>query len=229
MINENELRSKIEDYFTIRDLAKYYECSISTVQYWLRVFNLKTVFSDKRKLKPKIDMPIATSNFKKGFHIDISDLTIFPYNKHERSTIFSIFTINIDKVKYAYLYQTTAIHNKVLISNILLNLKSKHNCDVVFSDKEFYYLKDVGFKVYKKATWNCSKLVNEKQFGNLKRWVYCILRKLKRDFKFSNKDLMDNPLMVKNIYITLLKKYGFQVIDNSNIVENQVKSMIVHA
>lgn len=214
-VNLEKLKELREQGLTYRELAQYFGVHPHTIEYWLReVLHITTVRGQfKPKHKPKVEVPIYNnSDLYNVFHIDISFLTIKRDSKHKRATLLAMFTLEFKDCKLAYILPKSAIH-KLVIGNILLELKNKYNINIVLGDKQFAFLRELGFEVYKRASWNCSKQVNEKHYGNLKRWIYPLFEHIKRVFKLNDKDLLENPELIKPIYIQELAKRGFRVID----------------
>jgi hypothetical protein len=69
------------------------------------------------------------------------------------------------------------------------------------------------------AAWNCSKLINEKHFGNLKTWLYPKLRYYKDMLNLSDDKLMENTQLVKAVYLQCMKNLGFIIEDNTTDLE----------
>lgn len=227
------LEKCIADKMTYRQIADKLGVSVPTIQYWLnRVYHLTTVRGRFKPIpyKPK-NVAVIDNTETKAFHIDITEIsTQLARPKHKRVTENSIFTVEFDKAKFAFIYNRKAIHNKTLISNIMLQLKNLYDSNIILSDKEFTYLTDVGFKVYKTAKWNCSKQTNEKHYGNLKRWVYPLIKYDKEKLNLTDEDLLENSKIILENYLIQLKNNGYTVIDKTNTtdaIENQSPLPIV--
>jgi hypothetical protein len=95
----------------------------------------------------------------------------------------------------------------------MLKISQTYDINVACGDKEFSYLNDVGIYYFKSATWNCSKQINEKHFGNLKNWIYPLIQYDKTQLKLKNEDLLKCDNLVFDNYAIQLKNNGYTIID----------------
>jgi hypothetical protein len=226
-LNENNLKIAIENKLTYRQIANEFNVSISTIQYWFKQFGLNTIRGNyKPNPQTKINMEIFNQNSDNIFNIDITDVTTkIMRDKHKKSTDLAIFTVEIKNTKLAYIMDKRVIHDKDKICNIMLKLKELFNCDTVVSDKEFKYLETIGFKVFKSNSWNCKTQINDKHYGNLKRWIYPLIKYDKDRLNLNQNEISQNTKLILENYIIQLKNNGYTIIDKT--IENRQQQNII--
>jgi len=209
-INKISLENLISKGYSIRDLAKYFNVQIGTIQYYLRKYQLKTIYS-KYKGKPKrnkINMKI-TNDYDNALWIDITNFTI-PSGKRKAKDIGIKGLTVIYKNHYMiFLFE---YYDKTIITQIILRLIKRFKPSKVLADKEFYYLNDI-IPTYKVANWNCSKQLNEK-FHGLKCKIYANIRFLKDILRLTNRDLLTvNRVLVLAEYVKILKRHNWEIVN----------------
>ena len=225
-LNEVNLRVAIENKMTYRQIADEFNVSISTIQYWFKQYDLNTIRGEyKPKPIEKINMEILTQNTDRVFNIDITDIsTKIGRDKHSKSTDLAIFTIEIDNTKLAYIIDKRVIHDKDKIGNIMLKLREIFNCNTIVSDKEFKYLETIGFNMFKSNRWNCQTQINDKHYGNLKRWIYPLIKYDKDRLNLNQKEITQNTNLILENYMIQLRNNGYTIIDKT--IDRQQQNII---
>jgi len=227
-INKTSLEFLISKGFSIRDIAKEFNVAIGTIQYYMRKYNLRTIYSRPKRTREKINMELA-KDYNNALWVDYTELSIKPKkHKKKRSIGVSGLTVICKNVKRIYLMDK---HDKNITMRIIANIVKELKPEKALGDKEFYYLNEI-IPTYKARTWNCSKQLNEKHHG-LKAKVYDNLEYLKEILNLTDEQLLTtHRILVLAEYIKIFKRHNWEVINLigklSKVKQKQEIKAIIH-
>jgi hypothetical protein len=207
-MEKSKLEKYIQQYYSLRKIAKAENCSVINVRYWLKKFGLKTIPQQYKpyKTKPKIYMEI-TEDYSNAMWLDYTEVTTPAKNKHSKKTGIKILTVYYNGKRLAYvLLHNTQEQTLIIVSNLVKLYKPSK----VIADKEFYFLHEI-IPIYRCAIWNCSRQLNEKYHGGLKVQVYPALRMLKKFLNISDEKLSKNLQLVYGVYLQVLRNNDYQI------------------
>lgn len=205
---ETKIKELIEKGYSIRDIAKIMNMKKSTIHYKLKKYGLTTVYSQITYPKPKIELPIARPEDlenKRILWIDVTNLTVPTKNKHKKSCGLKCITLIGPNKKLAYI---TEYYDKTLIIQLVREFLNE--IDIIICDKEFHYLSEVK-PTFKAAQWSCSRHLNEKYHGAIKKKAYAVMRFMRETLGISHKDMLNDKSLLITIYRKVLESLGFNV------------------
>jgi len=221
------VRRLVYEGYSVRKIAQKLEMPKSTVFDIIQKLNLKTARS-KRLSYHKREKVVMNIAFSTSVQVDITSVDIKPQKKHKSSTSFygiaSLphrviwFTDNSKRREVIYQYFKEVIKDKTL---------------TIGCDKEFSFLSQFGYKVFKLQKLINGKIITyhalvsdlERLFGTIKSSCYDKIFALKKLLKLTDKDLLTSyKYLVLKIYVETFREYGFTV----RVLVTPKKINIVH-
>jgi len=218
MIDKTKLQELIQLGFSQHKIARLYGVRLSTVQYWLKKYGLRTIYQRYKPIhKPKVSMPIYDQSLegKTVMHIDFTTVSFKPKRlKKSRHNGYWILTVVItrDSLVLDRLAFITRVKAKDIVMRIIPHVIKAYNVDLCLADKEFAYLNEI-IPTYKSAKWNCARQYNEKVHGGLKAQIYPYLMFVKDVLGLSDDDLKENIKLVLRVYKVYLQRNNWKIFD----------------
>jgi len=228
-----KVRELVIQGYSVRKIAKKLGLPKSTTHDIIKRLNLKTSRAKRLQYhkREKVVMNIA---FSTSVEVDITSVDIKPQKKHKSSVGF----YGIASLPYRVIWFTDNPNRREIIHKYFTNV-IKDKALTIGCDKEFAFMKDFGYQVFKLQKLIHGKVISyhalvsdlERLFGTIKSVAYDRIFALKKLIKLTDKDLLTSyKYLVLKVYVETFKEYGFtvkvDVTPNTNKTNNRTN--IIH-